>query len=326
MNCWAKDWCVKDFNDWFREKLNDLYERIFLKRAEKVLASDRRKGFAPYIDDKEAFVILTLLKHKQWKCETNLITSYKRLVIQTLVKKDCSDLSRKGKEETAKEKLNKILESEFFANKMQRIKTIYDRYYNQKDVFADHLDEYCCGAESVFEHLNSNEVELWNYLYELRKNYMEKYADKKDPTHYDISLKENQGVWEILTKEERNKLAKLVMALKDKQGTFLKYIRCGSIYGMLPEDNLYLLVSDISGHSHYISFVRTQHITRMIQHMPDYESLLDPKTEKLYEDLKYRIKKADEICSKIEGFINKKLDDEYDREIEKAAKKKQKNK
>ena len=95
-----------------RDQLNALYEKIFLKRAETVSASDRRKGITSYIDDKEARVIRLLLEHKPGKRETNPLKSYEKLVVRVLVKRDDSDLNRKEKAQNARNKLKEILQSE----------------------------------------------------------------------------------------------------------------------------------------------------------------------------------------------------------------------
>ena len=311
-------------NDNRRDKLNALYEKIFLKRAEKVSASDRRKGFTPYIDDKEAWVIRLLLKHKQGKRETDLLQSYGKLVVRTLVKRDCSDLDKKAKEQNARNKLTEILQSEFFCNSTSKVTDICNKYIKKKNEIYELYCNYYLGAESVFDHLSSDEVILWNYLHRLHKKYTEIYANKKNADHYDISLKKNRCAWGILTKEERKTLAELVMNLDDSQWTFLKYIRAGSVFDVMRERIFYSLIADISGNPYYITSRKVEQIAYMIQHASDWDVPSDLQTHKLYESLIEKIKKADEICVKIERIINEKLRNEYEQNVEKALKEQKK--
>ena len=223
-----------------RELFDRLYERIFINRSDDVLDHEENSGPTPYINENEKEIVSFLLHIDP--AEENITYLTEQRIIDQLIDQDQSELDRIQKTENANTKFNRILDMILGEALLEDSLSLYRYFEDQKENIRSPFewkkrgDQYYyeekpdwLGEESVFDELNSVEVDFINYLYQLYNICLKKGEETKQVDNYDIRNPENSRKWDILNTEEREKLAGYVWQLCDDDQTIKKYIRKADI-------------------------------------------------------------------------------------------------
>jgi hypothetical protein len=334
-----------------KELLDRLYESVFVNRSDKVIDSEKTAGMIPYINENEKAIVSFLLHIDP--AEENIMYLTKQRIINQLIDRDLSESDEIQKTENANTKFNRILDMTLGEALLEAVESLHRYFKDQIDGIQSPL-EYkqkgtryyfemkpdLLGKESVFDELNSEEVDFINYLYQLYDAHLEEYDGMEREDDYDIRNPENSRNWDILNTEERERLATYVLKLCEDDRTVLKYIReidlinerkkkyylfgenpaedqdfeeQGSPLGSWKVDHanksdeakeiIYSLVADIGNHPYYNTYKCAERIFRFCQSTLSFTDLENPDMKKYNSKLKEQLKNADQICRKMAKCI-----------------------
>ena len=219
-----------------RELFDRLYERIFINRSDNAPDHEENSRLLPYINENEKEIVSFLLHVDPAQEDITFLTEQR--IINQLIAQDQSEVDQIQKMENANAKLNRIIDMVLGEELLEDACSLYRYFEDEKEdirsiwEWKNRGDRYWCevnpdwlGKESVFEELNSMEIDFINYLYHLYNLCLKKGEEMKQVDNYDIRNPENSRKWDILNTEEREQLAGYIWQLYEDDQTIKKYTR-----------------------------------------------------------------------------------------------------
>ena len=208
------------------ESLNRLYERIFIKTSDNAFDCERNLSSTLSVEEEEKSIIYFLLHVDS--AQDDIMMSTKKRIIDQLMKRDSTATDWLSKTEKASNNFDQIVIEILGIELLENFECVERNYEYGKNYIYYTVNPL--GKESVFDELNSAEINFINYLYQLYYSNCEKYGDTDKAAEYDISNPRNSRKWNILNKKERETLAEYIWKLCDDSRTVLKYVRETDLY------------------------------------------------------------------------------------------------
>ena len=210
-----------------REALNCLYERVFIKRLDAEFDYEKKLDSVPYINEEKN--IVDFLLHID-PAQNDIMILTKQRIFDRVIGSDQSSKDNVEKLEKTNAQVNRIVTETLGTELLKAYEHVECNYEGVKNYIYHYHSINRLGKEDLFDELNSAEIELIDFLYELYYKKCEKHGDENKAYEHNINNPKNSRKWEILEERDRETLAKYIWNLRDGGRTILKYIGDTELY------------------------------------------------------------------------------------------------